>query len=421
MVTYTRNANGLVSNVAAPINGSATNLASSITYLPFGPQNAMTYGNGKTFSSTFDTDYNPTNRTVSGGLYNWTYTTDKNSNITQAGATTYGYDALDRVNAENPGTAASYTYDATSNRLTKVQGSTTTTTVPSTSNKISTVGGTSYTYNAYNQRTKKVTGSVTTHYVYGAGGLLLGEYTTAGAMVREYIYLNQAPLAQVNSGSPETVTYIHTDHLGTPRFGTNSAGTSVWSWTNDAFGVSAPSGAATINLRMAGQYYDSESSLFYNWNRYYNPVIGRYISSDPIGVAGGLNTFNYANVNPVMYADSDGLVPIIPAIVTFCRLNPKTCADLAVNTIGTIYRYWQLLNPPEDRGCPTTFNEAANDNDKPKSTPVPPVTTTREDAWKKCHEKCLGDTEGTWPPSDRPGLYRNCVRKCLADAGYEDY
>jgi RHS repeat-associated protein len=344
VVTYTRNANGLVSNVAAPINGSATNLASSITYLPFGPQNAMTYGNGKTFSATYDTDYNPTNRTVSGGLYNWTYTTDKNSNITQAGATTYGYDVLDRVNAENPGTAASYTYDATSNRLTKVQGSTTTTTVPSTSNKISAVGGTSYTYdaagnitaigtsgyvwsaqglmkeykisgvstatytyNAYNQRTKKVTGGLTTHYIYDAGGLLIGEYTSAGAMVREYIYLNNAPLAQVNSGSPETATYIHTDHLGTPRFGTNTAGTQVWSWTNDAFGTSAPSGAATINLRMAGQYYDSESSLFYNWNRYYNPAIGRYISSDPIGLSGGLNTFAYANLSPQMYTDPYGL------------------------------------------------------------------------------------------------------------------
>lgn len=357
VVTYTRNANGLVSNVAAPINGTGTNLASSITYLPFGPLNALTYGNAKTLSATFDTDYNPTNRTISGGIANWTYTTDKNGNVTQAGATTYGYDALNRVNAENAGAATSYTYDATDNRLTKVQGGTTSTTVPSTSNKISAVGGTSYTYdaagnitaigtngyvwsaaglmkeykisgvstatytyNAYNQRTKKVTGGTTTHYVYGAGGLMLGEYTTAGVMNREYVYLNGAPLAQVTAGSPETVAYIHTDHLGTPRFATNAAGTQVWSWNNDAFGVSTPSGATTVNLRMAGQYNDAESGLFYNWNRYYNPAIGRYISSDPIGLEGGLNTFGYVAQNPVNDIDPLGL--LFPT-EGFCVLGPN--------------------------------------------------------------------------------------------------
>ncbi|MFH1157906.1 MAG: RHS repeat-associated core domain-containing protein [Pseudomonadota bacterium] len=267
--------------------------------------------------------------------------TDASGNVTQAGATTYGYDALDRVNAENPGSSISYTYDATSNRLTKVSGGTTTTTVPSTSNKISAVGGNSYTYdaagnitgdgvntytwnaagnlatvnttggvytyNAYNQRTKKVAGGNTTHYIYGAGGLLYGEYDTSGNFIREYVYLNGEPLAQINAGSPEVLTYLHPDHLGTPRFGTNAAGTQVWAWANDAFGTSTPSGSVTVNLRMPGQYYDSESGLFYNWNRYYNPAIGRYISSDPIGVWGGLNIFGYVGGNPINYIDPLGL------------------------------------------------------------------------------------------------------------------
>ena len=125
-------------------------------------------------------------------------------------------------------------------------------------------------------------------------------------MVREYIYLNGEPLAQVNAGSPETVTYLHTDHLGTPKYGTNAAGAQVWAWAPDAFGNGAPTGSATVNLRMPGQYFDAESGMFYNWNRYYSPEIGRYISSDPIGLAGGINTFLYAGANPVMMIDPEG-------------------------------------------------------------------------------------------------------------------
>ncbi|HEX2752288.1 MAG TPA: RHS repeat protein, partial [Alphaproteobacteria bacterium] len=147
-ITYTRNANGQVSGVTADVAGSPVNLASSITYLPFGPLNALTYGNSLTFSATYDQDYNPTNRTASGGIYNHTYDNDDNGNIIQIGSTDYGYDALNRLDEEDSGSAGTYTYDATSNRLTKVNGGTTTTTVPSTSNKISAVGSDSYTYDA---------------------------------------------------------------------------------------------------------------------------------------------------------------------------------------------------------------------------------------------------------------------------------
>lgn len=113
---------------------------------------------------------------------------------------------------------------------------------------------------------------------------MYGEYDNSGDLIREYVYLNGAPLAQINTGSPETLTYLHPDHLGTPKFGTNAGGTQVWAWAPDAFGNGTPSGSVTVNLRMPGQYFDAESGLFYNWNRYYNPAIGRYISPDPIGL-----------------------------------------------------------------------------------------------------------------------------------------
>jgi len=110
--------------------------------------------------------------------------------------------------------------------------------------------------------------------------------------------------------SSDVVTYLHTDHLGTPRYGTNSGGTQVWSWDSDAFGIGSPTGSVTVNLRFPGQYFDAESDLHYNWNRYYNPETGRYVASDPIGLGDGLNTYLYANASPVMYSDPEGLKTI---------------------------------------------------------------------------------------------------------------
>jgi len=56
-----------------------------------------------------------------------------------------------------------------------------------------------------------------------------------------------------------------------------------------------------------GQYYDQETGLHYNYFRYYDPATGRYLTSDPIGLNGGLNRYLYANGNPVMAIDIDGL------------------------------------------------------------------------------------------------------------------
>lgn len=120
--------------------------------------------------------------------------------------------------------------------------------------------------------------------------------------------LHEGALAQVTkSGGTETLTYLHTDHLATPRYGTNAAGSTVWTWDSGAFGKEAPTGTAIVNLRFPGQYYDSETTLHYNWNRYYNPAIGRYLSSDPIGLQGGLNTFGYVTQSPLVRVDPLGL------------------------------------------------------------------------------------------------------------------
>jgi RHS repeat-associated protein len=120
------------------------------------------------------------------------------------------------------------------------------------------------------------------------------------------------------------VAVILTDHLGSPIEVHDMSGALLWTWYADAFGTTLPdedpesSGKRfTLNVRLPGQYYDAESGLHYNGQRYYAPTIGRYISSDPIGVEGGMNTFAYVGGNPVSYYDPNGLfgmadMPLFP-------------------------------------------------------------------------------------------------------------
>ncbi|HEB87226.1 MAG TPA: RHS repeat-associated core domain-containing protein, partial [Gammaproteobacteria bacterium] len=91
--------------------------------------------------------------------------------------------------------------------------------------------------------------------------------------------------------------------------GTNGA--VVWSARYQAFGEAQLDGSYAIEnpLRFAGQYYDSETGLHYNYFRYYDPKVGRYLSSDPIGLAGGLNTYTYVENNPLRWSDPTGLIP----------------------------------------------------------------------------------------------------------------
>nr|WP_320116894.1 RHS repeat-associated core domain-containing protein [uncultured Desulfuromonas sp.] len=64
------------------------------------------------------------------------------------------------------------------------------------------------------------------------------------------------------------------------------------------------------NLRFPGQYFDAESGLHYNWHRYYESRSERYITLDPIGLAGGINLYAYVQNDPVNWIDPNGLEAI---------------------------------------------------------------------------------------------------------------
>jgi RHS repeat-associated protein len=89
---------------------------------------------------------------------------------------------------------------------------------------------------------------------------------------------------------------------------TDGAGVVKWSADYKPFGeVNITTNDITNNLRFPGQYYDAETGLIYNYRRDYNPIIGRYIESDPIGLKGGINLYAYVDNNPIRFTDPLGL------------------------------------------------------------------------------------------------------------------
>jgi RHS repeat-associated protein len=284
---------------------------------------------------------------------------------------TFAYDNLNRLSAHTlAATSYTYSYDATGNRTAKtIGGSTYTTTVSVTSNRLDaaqspagtasysydamgnvvgdggttftysdrgrmatavTAGGTvSYTYNGFGQRARKtgpgaVVPSGTRYYVYDEAGRMLGEYRNTGRPEYETIYLGDMPVGLIKyGGTPEESTYnailfnLYADHLDTPRMVTRQTHVIVWRWdTGEAFGASPPDanpgGLSTFvyHQRFPGQTFDQEAGLVQNWHREYDPMGGRYRQSDPIGLAGGINTYLYVERNPLGLTDPSGLDPM---------------------------------------------------------------------------------------------------------------
>jgi RHS repeat-associated protein len=118
--------------------------------------------------------------------------------------------------------------------------------------------------------------------------------------------------------------YVHTDHLGSPQAMTDDAQDEVWRIDTRPFGeVEALTWTVENNQRFPGQYSDAESGYSYNYFRDYDPTIGRYLQSDPIGLAGGINTFAYVGGNPVGAVDPTGENPVLIAGLVGGGLSPE--------------------------------------------------------------------------------------------------
>jgi len=133
--------------------------------------------------------------------------------------------------------------------------------------------------------------------------------------------------------------YVHTDHLNTPRLVADATGTTVWRWDQaEPFGSNPANEDPDANLvafdlplRLPGQRYDSETGLAYNMARDYASDTGRYIQSDPIGLAGGINTYSYVGSGPLKFADPLGLqaIPMPPLTPPVVGPNSGSSSNIA--------------------------------------------------------------------------------------------
>jgi RHS repeat-associated protein len=381
-ISFAYNGNHQVSSVS--VNGST--LLSGVTYEPFGVVSGWTWGNGTTNLRAYDTDQKVSQISSGGGVKGYTYDdafriigiTDSSPG---ASNWTYGYDALDRLtSAANGSLTRGWTYDANGNRLSETGSSPAQYQISSSTNQVSSVVGTSlqrlYSYDAAGNTTSTVTSNLqfnnrgrlqvystpgtpltpgttvnfiynalgqmvqtsgtaaTVQHMYDESGHLLGEYDGSGNLIQETVWLGAIPVATLRpSGATVAVYYIHTDHLNAPRAITRpSDNEPMWTWFSDPFGTVAPNnnpqGAGTFayDLRFPGQVTEALTGLTQNVNRDYDPLVGRYVESDPIGLGGGVNTYGYVGANPLSSFDPLGLSSLI--------FNPATGTITVVNGLG---------------------------------------------------------------------------------------
>lgn len=276
---------------------------------------------------------------------------------TEHGHYGYQYDKLYRLTeALNPtATNEGYTYDAIGNRLTSsgVEGNWS----YNENSELLGFAGTSYEYDENGHMTRKTMGGQVVDYIYDLEDRLVWVEDGSGSVLAEYyydpfgrrlwkdvagkrthfFYADEGLIGEYDASGQEIKTYgyepdstwttnpmfqkvgtnyywYQNDHLGTPQKMIDTSGRVVWSGRYDAFGncwitVDEEAGEIENNLRFPGQYYDAETGLYYNWHRYYDPVVGRYLQMDQIGYITEINLYSYVTNKPTNSYDSLGLCP----------------------------------------------------------------------------------------------------------------
>ncbi len=328
-VTYAYDAAGRLTSSALP-NGITTN----ISYDDLDRLTRLVNLKGK--------------KIVADNNYQYNNAGDIIQNIDQSGTHAYGYDLLDRLtSASYPATgnesyafdavgnrtssqrsatynyqpfnrlvgttSAGYVYDNNGNLTTRTEGAGTTQFQWDFENRLVQVvtpssGTVTYKYDALGRRVQSAPSSgASTNFIYDGQDVVLDKNSDGTAIE----YLNGPGIdnkVRQKGASSKSTYYFTQDHLGSTTALTNTNGAVVERETYDAYGNSA--GSANTRYGYTGRERDSLTGLLYYRARWYDPQVGRFMSEDPIGLAGGINSFAYVGNNPQNRVDPSGLYEI---------------------------------------------------------------------------------------------------------------
>jgi RHS repeat-associated protein len=200
-----------------------------------------------------------------------------------------------------------------------------------------------YTYDAFGQRVAKSqpATSTTTLYQFDQLGSLLEESNTQGNPApSDYIYLDDGRPVATLTPVAGNLYFLHDDRFGTPQLATDSSQAVAWNMNYQPFGQTGNVQDSLVqpqNLRLPGQQADAESGIYHNGFRDYVPNLGRYIESDPIGIAGGINTYAYAGANPLANTAPQGLSTFRAFLYTMDKQGDDTPRRQACGTLSGIF------------------------------------------------------------------------------------
>jgi RHS repeat-associated protein len=253
-----------------------------------------------------------------------------------------------------------------------------------------------FAYDPLGRRANRTVSGVATPYVHDG----LNPATVGGTSILAGQGLDEF---YAEADASATTSYI-SDGIGSTVAASNSSSTIVGNNSYGPYGSTTQSGSTATAFQYTGRENDGASNLYFYRNRYYSPTLDRFISQDPIGLAGGANLYAYARGNPISWRDPSGL----DVTITITRQGISSTGLSIPGTINAMSTVTPLL--PIDAS--TIENAQAGDNSN-----KPPIPAGSYDAYIRTDHKPnrieLRNVPGYTNIQIHPGSYPRNFKGCF--------